>query len=671
MLTGRLPDGADAQAPHTQGRPEDQQRNMSIRALTFVQLAVSLLALVLCFRGRGAPLLWVGLFFLVPILRCLLAPAYRRHVADWLRQRGQVVAAYRQQLDWLPWRAAFVMIVVPTLILFLSNNCTQGSGDTWPVVATACNLATRGNWEVTPYLDQLPDAYRAFPGSPYPYCTVPIGSRVYSLYPAGMVPFALPVMVVARCVGADFHNPRVQERLEKWTASWVAALTLGLFFLLALHLADPLPAAVATLFLATGSVLFSTVSQGLWQHDGTIFWALVVLLVEFRRTERPIAGGTWIQGIAFGMMLACRMSAGLFALAFGLWVLVRSPRRAVAIGVIALLAYMPWALLYQSIYGTMLGPFRRQLAGAKWSSSRAEALAGIVASPSRGLVVYQPWILLGLALCLPRVRRSGQAAEEGASAPAGWTWFARGFICLHLGLLSCWTCWWGGKCWGSRLAAEVVPFFALLCLRPIAVLCRFPAGRPILAGVAVLSFLMHAPAVYWQASYWNNLPPGSLAGRLWSWSHPPFLYPLQCQALTADPCHAARANRGATCCGCPPSGARVSQCPAGWSGWQMQPPPIRRANASVSYCGWPAVRARWIRSTSSPDTPTSDRALEQRGEVEDGLAEWNHGFSTVAFAIVAVDSFGGACPTRKAGAGSLRPQKRLVSSLSIEYQGRR
>ena len=57
---------------------------------------------------------------------------------------------------------------------------------------------------------------------------------------------------------------------------------------------------------------YSTVGQGLWQHDGVILWSLVLLLVEFSRGRGGSAAGLRLQGLAAGCMLACRLSAAVF-----------------------------------------------------------------------------------------------------------------------------------------------------------------------------------------------------------------------------------------------------------------------------------------------------------------------------------------------------------------------
>jgi hypothetical protein len=90
-------------------------------------------------------------------------------------------------------------------------------------------------------------------------------------------------------------------------------------------------------------------------------------------------------------------------------------------------------------------------------------------------------------------------------------------------MVASWRYWWGGDCWGSRLVAETVPLFALLCVRPVALLCGLRLGRPVFAGLAVLAFLLHAVGVY-REIYW--VVPGGLEAHpemLWSWSRAPFL----------------------------------------------------------------------------------------------------------------------------------------------------
>ena len=223
-------------------------------------------------------------------------------------------------------------------------------------------------------------------------------------------------------------------------------------------------------------------------------------------------------------MIACRLASGLFVVALGLWVLVRAPRRAVLLAVVSAMAYAPWAWLYWSMYGTPFGPSTGQLEASSWTANPLDGLLGVLVSPSRGLLVYQPWLLLAGTLLLPSVRRCLPAGR--APAPAGWAGFCAVAVVLHLGLISSWCCWWGGSCWGSRLASEAVPLCALLLLRPLAALWSRAAGRRLVIAAGLLALLLHVPADYLHDNVWNAVvfrDNDNLAA-LWSWSDAPFLF---------------------------------------------------------------------------------------------------------------------------------------------------
>jgi hypothetical protein len=384
-------------------------------------------------------------------------------------------------------------------------------------MATAVSLVNEGNWDLDEYFGSLPDGE-------LPYFLQRIRGRVYSCYPAGMVQFGLPVAALARLAGADFHEREVYDRLDKWTASWLAAWSVGLFFLLALYLVPPEPALALTLILATGSAVGSTVAQTLWQHGGLVFWFLVLLLAEFRRLDRPSWTSTLVQAVACAALVACRLTAVVFLVPFGAWVLLRTPRRAVLLVLLALLAYAPWAALYGSIYGHVLGPSVRQTGADHWSADLAGPLAGVLLSPGRGLLVYQPWVLLGAAACLPAVRRA-RARLPDARGPAGWVGLCLVVIVLQVLMASAYHFWWGGYCWGSRLLTEVMPLCALVCAGPVAALWASPAGKRTVVAVALLSFLLHLGALHLSADEWNTCTDiDRHVEELWSWHHPPFLH---------------------------------------------------------------------------------------------------------------------------------------------------
>lgn len=492
--------------------------------LRLVQAVPLLVAVVQIVRCSGPAYVWVYLGLAIPALRLAVRSADRRSVLSLIRGQWAAIEAFAANRGPLPWRAAALLIVLPAGVFFLTNPRPLMTGDSKPIAQMASGLVRHGSTELSSFAPFYAPVYHAPWAPDMPYFCVRTASGVYSSYPAGMVVFAAPAAALARILGADLTDGGVLDRLEKSVASWLAAACLGLFFLLALHLSDARSAALMTLLLATGSGLCTTMAQALWQHGGVIFWMLAALLIEFRCGQRPRPSGILLQGLALAMMLACRLASALLIAAFGLWLLLRAPRRALLVGLAAALAYLPWAAYYHTIYGTLFGPSISQL--QLFTGHWRYTVVPVLLSPDHGLLVYQPWIVLIAALAAPSVRR--QWTPPTADVPAAWPWFCVAAIVPHLALVCCWNCWWGGDCWGSRLVVETVPFFALLCLPAVAALRRLEWGRRLLLATMLLAALVQLPGVYLKVDFRDSQPAliGARPEPPGSWKHWPFLTPF-------------------------------------------------------------------------------------------------------------------------------------------------
>ncbi len=499
-------------------------RSLSLDGLGGLQAALLVVSVVQFGRCHGPAYMWVLLALVLPVLRFCGIPSYRRRVLSQVRHGWASIEAFADNPHRLPWRATGLLVVLPAGLFFLSQGRPLMTGDSKPITLIASTLVRNGTTDLRDFAPLYAPVYHIPPANDLPYFFLRTPAGVHSCYHGGMAVFAVPAAALARLLGADLDDGGVQDRMEKGVASWLAAACLGLFFVLALHLADARSAGLMTLLLATGSGLCSTVGQALWQHGGVIFWMLLVLLVEFRTWRRPTAAGVLLQGLALAMMFACRLSSGLLIASFGLWLLLRTPRRAALVGLAGTLAYAPWAWYYHAIYGSPLGPSISQLGffTGRWR----ETLLPLLISPDHGLLVYQPWILLGLALVIPSVRRCMQTPPT--VLPAGWSWFCLAVIVAYLMLIASWYCWWGGQCWGSRLAVETVPFFALLCLRPLAALRRLVWGRRLLLATLFVGAFVQLTGVYLKVDCRDTQPAlfGTQPEPPGSWKHLPFLTPF-------------------------------------------------------------------------------------------------------------------------------------------------
>ncbi|MBI4403107.1 MAG: hypothetical protein HY537_03045 [Deltaproteobacteria bacterium] len=495
-----------------------------MKLLLSVQAILTGVILVLCFQGKGSHAVFWAVVLLFPSLGILLSKKVREAVRLLFQKKFSDLNGFSQQRGTIPWGGLVLFGVLPSLFLVLLNGGTQSSQDNLPTLMSASSLLLEGNAEISEYVFSSQDRkYACSAKVPLPYFARCTAKGVYSAYPAGMLVFSFPMAALSWLLGGRIDQP-AGTRLEKWTASWVAALSAGMFLFIALHLSSGRAAILATLFLSAASVLLSTVGQGLWTQGGVIFWLMLFLAVEFHWEGKPSFTGSMFQGLCLSLMFATRLNSACIIAPLMIWVLARSVQRALIVGLVAASCYVPWALFYFSTYGTLFGPQISFSSPDFWSHRYLETFAALLFSPGRGIFVFQPWLLLGIfAYFFSR----SVATKAAWTAPKGWQ-VAFLFSCaLSLFLISGWKTWEGGYCYGSRLLAEIVPLAGLLVVRALDVALR--ERKRVVWATVVVGFAIHMNGVYFLGGFWQNNPQRQYVDfleRAWDWSDPPFLYPL-------------------------------------------------------------------------------------------------------------------------------------------------
>lgn len=529
ILDARPATGAEARVPAASRVPKTRSPLQAVeRACDVLQWLLLAVVLVLGSRGRGHPRDWILLVLSLPTVRLILSARFRRRAKIWARLRWREVRAYSQESTGPPpWRGALELVVLPALLFNLASNHLAGGGDSTPALPTAVRFLTHGDFRLDDYYHACLASGGLSPAEGIPYYLRATPHGIYSNYPVGMTLLALPFTAASQLLRTEWERPQTLPRLEKWIAAWITAAVLGLFFLIALHLLPAAPALALTALLACGSSVFSSAGQDLGQHGGVLFWTLLILLIELRQSVRPTPAGALLQGAACGFSLTCRFSAGIFLFCFGVWLACRDFRRAVLVTLIGLLTFAPFAWFYYTTYGSLLGPTDAQASARSWAGTAGAHLAGVLFSPSRGLFIYHPWLLL--IVFVPFARSSAPERAAPRRIPAGWNVFLLAVLLLQTVLVSSWNMWWGGHSWGPRLLTEVIPFGALLCAGPLARLWRLQTGRAAVALLGLLAALVHLPGVYGDGLGWNSVPNNIDAHpeRLWSWRDAPFFFPLK------------------------------------------------------------------------------------------------------------------------------------------------
>lgn len=340
-----------------------------------------------------------------------------------------------------------------------------------------------------------------------PYWLIRAPGGVLPAFPLGTAGTWLPYVAAARAVAGPFGATPPPERQEKHAAALLGAATAAL---LAAALRRRFPAgaaAGATAAFALASPQLSSSAQGLWSHTGALFWfAVAFWLLAGRASARRGAGA----GLALAAAFACRPQVLLLAPL--LLVLGRSRRALAWTAGAAALGGLAVLLLDRSLYGAWLGGYGLLNArdGGFSAAGLALGLAGVLVSPSRGLLLFAPWTVLAPAGFARARRPFTRRLVGGALVAAG------------LGVLAAasYQKWWGGYSLGPRILVEASLALAIATL-PLWTRRRSRAGRVLLAATVLAGTLIQLALLHgFRARDWNAIADiDRHPERLWSWRY--------------------------------------------------------------------------------------------------------------------------------------------------------
>ncbi len=344
------------------------------------------------------------------------------------------------------------------------------------------------------------------------------GGHRYYYFPLGTPLLSVPFVALARIAGLDMTR---DERVTQTAiAAVVALLTLLMLARLAARWLDPTRAATVAGVFWLGTSLASTTSTALWSHNFAVLFALVAI----DAAVADIRGVGWQRWpiIALGLFLAYACRPTMALLAPFLILFVAANNRVAALRIVLLLCVLVGAFVAfsQREFGQWLPDY--YLPQRLGSDTFWLAVYGNLASPSRGLLVYSPFILL-VWLC-----RASAVRDFGLGR--AWLLLALGWPIAHLVVISRFPHWWAGASFGARLMTDVLPGLFLLTLRAWPVSARTLADRLAIA-VLVLSAAFSIYVNAYRGAFveatavWNQRPAiDQNPGLIFDWRYPQFLH---------------------------------------------------------------------------------------------------------------------------------------------------
>jgi hypothetical protein len=402
-----------------------------------------------------------------------------------------------------PLRAPGLLFAV-LLLAYMATGRTVDAWDTWPARVLPFSILREGNLDL--------DEFRFLHATSPPHFLTRAGGHWVSSYPIGPAVLAVPFYVPAVLGGVDPQSPLVPQ-LEKLAAATMVAASALLLYLAARRLAGAAAALPVALVYGLATSNLSVASQALWQHGPSLLLLTAALYALVRARDDPRWAG-W-AGFPLAFAVVTRPIDLPLVAPLAVHVLVRHPSQVLRF----LLSAVPPVLLE---VGYDLAYWGRPLASHLpagiasplepwlWSTPVREGLAGLLVSPTRGLLVYSPVLLLSLVGLALAWRRGGDRLLR-ALGPG---------VLLTLLVLSKWYFWWGGSTFGPRLLADLNPSLAL-GLVPLAGAVRRRRALTVTFAVRLgWSVAAHGIGAYHDDGSWNGCPPGIdlVPARRWSWT---------------------------------------------------------------------------------------------------------------------------------------------------------
>jgi hypothetical protein len=336
-------------------------------------------------------------------------------------------------------------------LAFFARNINYGSDPKLTLVVTQ-SILENGTIYLNAYQD---DILIDQPFSTYVdnLVLLPYNGRYYHYFPLGPSVLSLPFVWVANLRGWDMLTTD-NYALQRLLAAASSVLLFWLSFALARCYVSPWPSLLLGATAVLGSSLLSTIGIGLWSINfGTLFIALALLLLAQYDSGRLPDPAPLLLGVLLFLTFFVRASAVAFIVAVLLYLLWRDWRHFGKTAVVAATCLFLFLLWSRWEFGQWIPAY---YALGRLQVERIAVWVGVLGnlvSPSRGIFVFSPFLVLGFV---------GLLGYRAFRRPHRLVWAIVLWFALHLLITARAASWWGGWSFGPRLLTETVPGLFLL-----------------------------------------------------------------------------------------------------------------------------------------------------------------------------------------------------------------
>ena len=314
----------------------------------------------------------------------------------------------------------------------------------------------------------------------------------------------------------DVDAPLAPQAIAKLAASLLVSGAVAFAYLTARRRLTRRRALLVAAGLGLGTGYWSSASQTLWQSETVLFGLSLAILLLSRNGETLGIGRAATVGAGLALALTARpqVAPAVTVLLCGAAWRLKPRHSALVVGMVASAA-LALAVVNALWFGHVLGalPLLSSVNADIHETGRTfapnlDGYLGLLVSPSRGILIFSPVVLVALAGTAAAIRRGTSHAELWCAIAAA----------IQFLLYGSYSVWWGGHTFGPRYMIDVLPL-----LVPLAALALAEQRSLVwrdLAGLALAwSIVVAATGAFcYPNDAWNTAPADVDRdhARLWS-----------------------------------------------------------------------------------------------------------------------------------------------------------
>lgn len=280
--------------------------------------------------------------------------------------------------------------------------------------------------------------------------------HLYYYYPIGTSVYTIPLVWLANIVGRNMSLAGYDAWLQCVIATISIVIAFILIYLICRGFLNRYGSLVLSLIFILGTPIMSTMGAALWSVNFEIIFILISMLVLVNDARNIRRLNTFLLGFFLFSAYLCRPTAITFIIPVFLYIFYKrrycfSKLCSIYILLLGIFVLFSWLEYHQVFPPYYLSKNKPEFIHTFWV-----AFYGILLSPSRGILVYSPHIIMTIigGFCFFR-----EVCKASSLALMTIIW-----ILFHLFTISIWPCWWGGGSFGPRLLTDIIPAFLLLTI---------------------------------------------------------------------------------------------------------------------------------------------------------------------------------------------------------------